>query len=147
MNDQTPENPYPGPGEAGPGQPGSERPTGGPAGAAYGPYASQGPGGYGQMPPRTNGKAIAALVTGISALVLSMCCLGIAGVVAIFLGVQARNEIATSGGRQDGEGLALGGIITGALATLVSVAILAFVIIALATGNTEFTVRNDGSDF
>jgi hypothetical protein len=84
----------------------------------------QGPGygwgyGAGAPVPRTNGKATASMVTGITSLVLSWCCgLGLVGIVAVVLGVQARAEIQASGGSQDGDGMALAGIVTGAVAAL-----------------------------
>lgn len=83
----------------------------------------------------TNGKATASLVTGIASLVLSWCCgFGVVGVVAVVLGVKARNEIRASGGTQQGDGLALGGIITGVIALVLGLLILALVVIALAAG-------------
>jgi hypothetical protein len=91
--------------------------------------------GYGQPygPPvaATNGKATASLVTGIASLVLSWCCgLGLAGVVAIALGVKARKEIAASGGTQQGDGLALGGIVTGAIAAALGLLFLVLIVLA-----------------
>jgi hypothetical protein len=143
--DPGPQGPYPGSSDQ-PGQPGQQSQPG------YGPpyYAQQGqpgygqygqqypPPGYGQAPgPRTNGKATAALITGLTTLVLSWCCgLGIAGVVAIVLGVKARNEIRASGGHQEGDGMALAGIITGAVAVVLGLVVLAFIIIALVSADT-----------
>lgn len=96
---------------------------------------------YPAVPDRaTSGKAVAALVVGIVSLVLSICCLGFAGIVAIFLGLRARREIRESHDRQVGDGLALAGIITGAVAAVVSTVLLVFVIVAIATGNAEFDV-------
>ncbi|MFN8189670.1 MAG: DUF4190 domain-containing protein [Nocardioidaceae bacterium] len=70
----------------------------------------------------TNGKAIGALVTGIMALVLSACCWGgLLGLVAIPLGVVARSEVKHSFGYQQGEGIALAGIITGAIGLALTV--------------------------
>jgi hypothetical protein len=91
--------------------------------------------GYGQPygPPvaATNGKATASLVTGIASLVLSWCCgLGLAGVVAIALGVKARREIVASGGTQQGDGLALGGIVTGAIAAALGLLFLVLIVLA-----------------
>ena len=84
-----------------------------------------GPPGYGYAPGvTTNGKATASLVTGITTLVLSCCCgFGLVGIVPIVLGARARTEIARSGGQQDGDGLALAGIITGAVATAIGLAV------------------------
>lgn len=95
------------------------------------------PYGYGQ-PPATNGKATIALVVGIVSLVLSFCCVGIAGIVAVVLGVKARSEIAASGGRQSGDGMALAGIITGAVGVLISLGLLILVALLVATSNSDF---------
>lgn len=85
--------------------------------------------------PTTNAKATAALATGVGSLVLSWCCgLGVVGVVAILLGVRARAEIRASGGTQEGEGLALAGIITGAVAVVVGLVVLVVIVIALVAG-------------
>ncbi len=109
--------------------------------------------GYGQPhgphPLPTNGKATASLVTGIASLVLSWCCgLGVAGIVAIVLGVRARNEIRSSGGTQQGDGLALGGIITGAIAVALGLLILVLIVVAIASG-TDFSTRGTttGTEF
>lgn len=96
--------------------------------------------GYPGMQPRTNRKAVASLITGIASILLSMCCLGLAGVVAIYLGVRARREIAASGGTQDGAGLALGGILTGAVGLLATVALIVVLALVLAATGPELTV-------
>jgi hypothetical protein len=102
------------------------------------PYAAPGPYGYG-VPPRTNGKATAALWTGIGSLVLSFCCgAGVLGVLPIVLGVQARSEIRTAGGQQEGDGMALAGIITGAIAVVLSLLVIALIVVALASGENTF---------
>ena len=90
---------------------------------------------YGQPPATpTNGKATASLVTGLASLVMSWCCgLGVAGVAAIILGVKARNEIKAGGSVQKGDGMALGGIVTGAIAVVLGVLILVLIIVALAS--------------
>lgn len=92
--------------------------------------------GYGVPPyPITNGKATASLVTGITTLVLSWCCgFGLLGVVSIVLGFKARAEIRSSGGSQRGEGLALGGIVTGVIAVVFGALVLAFLIWAVSAG-------------
>lgn len=119
---------------------------GSPYGSSYGaPYGSP----YGApSTPRTNGKATASLVTGIAALVLSWCCgLGLAGIVAIVLGVKARNEIRASGGTQEGDGLALGGIITGVVAVVLGVLILVLIGLAVMAGSTfETTTTTYGAE-
>ncbi|WP_162250918.1 DUF4190 domain-containing protein [Nocardioides sp. Root140] len=67
------------------------------------------PYGYQPFPPprSTNGLAIASLVLGI----LWIYWLG--SVLALIFGYIARSQIKESGGRQDGEGMALAGIILG----------------------------------
>jgi len=130
-DDSVPEQP--GPEESGPAQPGYGQP-------GYGQPTSGPPYGYVESTP-TNGKATTALIVGIASLVLSFCCLGIAGVVAVVLGVKARNEISASGGKQTGEGMALAGIITGAVAVLISLALVVLIVGLIATGNNDFNHR------
>jgi hypothetical protein len=107
---------------------------------SYPPEPPPGPGyGYGQPygPPVavTNSKATASLVTGIASLVLSWCCgLGLVGIVAIVLGAKARKEIVASGGTQQGDGLALGGIVTGAIAAVLGLLFLVLIGLAVITG-------------
>jgi hypothetical protein len=97
--------------------------------------------GYG-APPRTNGKATAALWSGIGSIVLTLCCgLGILGVVPIVLGVKARAEIRATGGQQEGDGMALAGIITGAVAIVLSILFIAAIVISIVSGTANF----DGS--
>lgn len=120
----------------------------------YAPYAQQPYGqqpgyGYNQgglygygAPPRTNGKATAALWSGIGSIVLTLCCgLGILGVVPIVLGVKARAEIRATGGQQEGDGMALAGIITGAVAIVLSILFIAAIVISIVSGTANF----DGS--
>ena len=68
-----------------------------------------------QPSPPTSGRATTSLVLGIASLVL---CGLFTGIPAIILGIKARREARESHGRVGGEGLALGGIITGVLGTL-----------------------------
>lgn len=60
------------------------------------------------MAPKTNGLAIASLVT-------SLVCFGFVGLI---LGIIATNQIKNSNGTQTGQGLATAGIIIGAISTL-----------------------------
>jgi Domain of unknown function (DUF4190) len=142
------------------GQPGYNQPGYGQSGYGQQPQYGQppygqpyGPQGYGQgpYPPGyaypgvvpNNGKATASLITGIATLVLSWCCgAGVLGVVAIVLGVKARSEIRASGGRQGGDGIALAGIITGAVAVLVGIVAIVVIIVGLAsTGGSSNDFR------
>ncbi len=75
--------------------------------------------------PKQNGKAIASLVLGI----LGFCICGIIlGAVAVFLGLQARKEIAASNGTQGGDGLALAGLIVGGIAVVLGFGQLIYVL-------------------
>ena len=97
------------------------------------------PPGYSAVLP-TNGKATAALVTGITTLVFSWCCgAGVLGVVAVVLGLRARTEVRLSHGTQGGDGLALAGIITGALAVVVGLVVIALVVLVVASGRAAFS--------
>lgn len=135
------EQPYgqPGYGQPAYGQPAYGQPAYGQPGQ-YG-YGQPAPYGYG-YPSRTNGKATAALWTGIASIVLAFCCgFGLVGVLPIVLGVKARSEIRATGGQQEGDGMALAGIITGAIGVVLSLGVIALIIIAFATGGANF----DGS--
>ncbi|MDX6300701.1 MAG: hypothetical protein QOF53_1915, partial [Nocardioidaceae bacterium] len=99
-------------------------------------YGADGP--YGGYQRRTSGKAVAALWTGIGLLVLSLCGVGVFGIVPIVLGVKARREIRASSGQQTGDGMALAGVITGALAFVVSLALIVGVVLLLASGSASF---------
>ena len=106
---------------------------GSPYGQAYGPH---------RMP--TNGKATASLITGVATLVLSLCPLvGLGGLVAVVLGVRARSDIRSSGGTQQGDGLALGGIITGGIAFAVGLLVLALLVVAVVAGVSHEGVPAD----
>jgi len=70
---------------------------------------------------KTAGKAIAALVCGILSLLIAGIILG---VVAVVLGITARKEIAAKP-NLSGAGMALAGIITGALGFVLAVILLA----------------------
>jgi hypothetical protein len=94
------------------------------------------PYGYGYpLPRQTEGMAIAALAVSCAG-VLGMCTYGIGGILGLvgaILGHVARRRIQRNG--TDGAGLALAGIIVGWILTAVSVALLAGVIILIASPN------------
>ena len=75
------------------------------------PYASPGVGG---MASQTSGLAIASLVLGILSFVFSI----LTAIPAIILGIIALRQIKSSGGAVDGSGLAIAGIATGGVGTL-----------------------------
>ena len=110
--------PQPGYGQQG------QQPYGGYPSPAYGmgqdPYAP---------PAKTSGKATTSLVLGV----VSMVCFGfLTGIPAIIVGIRARKEIRLSQGRTSGDGLALGGIITGIIGSLIGLALLALAISLIA---------------
>ncbi len=111
-------------------------------------YGTPPPPGYGQVPgagpggaPRTNTKAVVALVIGVLSPILGLCCFlfGLAGIAAIVVGRQARTEIAGSGGTQSGEGMAKAGVILGAIGTVIGLLSIVWVVIVFTTGNGSFT--------
>ncbi|MFN8195029.1 MAG: DUF4190 domain-containing protein [Nocardioidaceae bacterium] len=74
------------------------------------------------VPQVANRLATTSLVIGIVSVVVSLACcslLSVFGIAAIVCGVVARRQIAASLGYQTGAGLALAGIITGAIAVLI----------------------------
>jgi hypothetical protein len=79
--------------------------------------------------PPTSGKSTTSLVLGVVSLFF---CGFFTGIPAILVGMSARKEIRRSNGALGGEGLALGGIITGILGTLWTL-IAAGIVIALFT--------------
>lgn len=83
--------------------------------------------------PKGNQKALWSMILGILGFV---CCFGIlAGIPAIILGYQAKNEVQASGGLQTGEGQAKAGIIMGWIGVgLTILIIVAIVVIGLAGG-------------
>lgn len=68
-------------------------------------------------PQGTNGQAIGALVAGIVGLPLCFC--GIPSIIAIVLGMLAKNETKRTG--QDGHGMALAAVIIGGIGLLLGV--------------------------
>jgi len=150
---QPPQQPY--------GQPGygQQPPYGQPTYPQQQPYGPYGQPGYGQQPgygypaygpygyqQPTNGKAAAALYTGIAALVLTFCCGGgVLGILPIVLGVKARSEIRRGGGQQGGDGMALAGIILGAVAVVLSLVVIAVIVVAIASGDGSFSTSGGTS--
>jgi Domain of unknown function (DUF4190) len=114
-----PPPPYPDPsGYAAPTYPPS--PYGAPP--SYGPpptgYPAPGyAGAYGQPAQKTNNLAIASLVASVIGILPFVC--GIGSIIGIVLGVVALNQIKSSG--EGGRGLAIAGIVVGAVTFLISV--------------------------
>jgi hypothetical protein len=81
-----------------------------------------------------SGKAIAALICGIVG--LTSC--GLVGIIAIVLGNQARSEIAASGGRVEGDGLAQAGLVMGWISVgLMAVGVVVLLIVLVVLGTTS----------
>jgi Domain of unknown function (DUF4190) len=123
-----------------PGDP-NQPPSYDPGQGGYGQSAPP-PGGYGQPGygggsgnPATNGLAIGSLVVSILGLLGNCFCFGgILSPVGLVLGFMGKKKADNSGGAVGGRGMALAGIIIGALGTLIFVAWVAFFIYAIATG-------------
>lgn len=112
------------------------------------PPAAASPGGYPGYPPPgyadpygygaygqtggTNGLAIASLITSIAAIVT--CYLGIIlGIVGVILGIVALNQLKTK--QQDGKGIAIAGIILGAVIPVLWILVL--IVIAAGSSSTS----------
>lgn len=80
--------------------------------------------------PVTSSLAIWSLVLGI----LSICAVCITGVPAIILGILALVKIGKSPAALKGQGLAIGGLVTGAIGTLWTFIVVAMIVPAVATG-------------
>ncbi len=100
------------------------------------PYGTPMPMGYTVWARRdTDGRAVASLICGVLSLVLGFMCVGLAipvPIVAVVLGVLARRDIAASGGRTAGSGMAVVGIVTGAIGIVVALFFLVFFGMAIA---------------
>jgi len=86
---------------------------------------------------RTDGLAIASLVTGILSLVCCFVLLGvILGPAAAIMGFISRNRITQSNGTLGGGGLAIGGLILGVVGFIASVAWFFFFVVAARNATT-----------
>ncbi len=92
-------------------------------------FVPQYPGGrIGPPPAGTESKASLALIFGI----LSLFCFGIfSGIPAIVLGFMSRRDIERSGQTLGGGGMAIGGIVTGALGSFMTLASAAFMVFGM----------------
>ena len=105
------------------GPPGGYPPQGPPGYPPQGPPGFPNPGG----PAPSQTLAIVALVLGVVALPLVCCCSIFSipvGIAAIVCGIMAMNRANASPMEYGGRGLAIGGIVSGALSILVSIAFL-----------------------
>jgi uncharacterized protein DUF4190 len=118
-------------------QPGYQQPGYPPPPAGYPPpYPGGYPYGYDPYAPArptgTNGKAIGALVTSLAGLMLC----GVPSIVGLILGVIAMRETKRTG--QEGYGLALAGVIVGALAVVGWLLYVVVIIFAIAVSSPSY---------
>jgi hypothetical protein len=107
---------------------------------APGPYAPPGPYGYTPVPPpRTNNNALVALIVGVVSLAI---CQPV-GLVAFFVGRNARKEIAASNGQEGGDGLAVAGQIVGMVAFGLFVLSMLFVLVIVVISIIAAATTND----
>ena len=94
--------------------------------------------GYGAVPPKNETLAVVALVLGIAAIpMLCLCGSGVvAGIAAVVCGILGRKKIKESPGTLTGDGMALAGLITGAVAVALGVAYFFAVIVLNVAGST-----------
>jgi hypothetical protein len=125
-------------GQPGQGWPGGQptQPGGQPTqpGAPYGYVAGGYPPQFYVQPRKTNGLALAAMITSICSVV--MCPL--VGIVGAIMGHKARAQVRQTG--EEGEGFALAGIIVGwiSFGFLVVILLIYGIIIAIAAANGAF---------
>jgi len=81
------------------------------------PYAAES--GESGEPVRTSGKALVSLILGVMS--IGLCCSLFTGIPAIILGVLGLGDVEKSRGRLTGRGLAIAGIVTGAIGSTVMV--------------------------
>lgn len=119
-------------------------PYGGQPGSPYQPYGAPSP--YGGYPatPSTNGLAIASMIVSIGSIVF---CCGLPGVAGAIMGHVARKQIREQ--NQQGEGMALAGIIIGwAAFALALVGIILYVVLiivgVIASESGDCYVDSDG---
>ncbi|GAA2517561.1 DUF4190 domain-containing protein [Streptomyces gobitricini] len=123
-----------------------------PPAGAYGYPGYPGYGGYGQtgwQPAPANGMGVTALVLGIVSMVF-FCVWGlgvIAGILALVFGILGRKK--AQRGEADNHGVALAGIILGAVGIVVSGVFLAFLIWAVTTseGGSDHQDQRGGDPF
>lgn len=94
------------------------------------PWAPPGPGAV--APTRTSGKAVTALVLGILGILTLPLGFPLA-VAALVLGIMARGEIRAGAGTVEGNGMAVAGIVLGAIALALGAIVFAAVLFVLTS--------------
>lgn len=101
-----------------------------------GPPASWGDQTQGAAPTKASGMAIAALVLGILAIPSAMILIGgLFGLLAVILGAVAAGK--AKRGQAGGRGVAIGGILTGAVGLVIAVVIFVAVMVPIFQATTE----------
>jgi hypothetical protein len=119
----------------GPTTPGAPPPPPGFGGMAGGPPFA---GGF-PAAPRRSGKAIAALVLGISGLLL--CFVAVPAILAIIFGVLAMKEIKRSAGTVSGRGMAIAGLVLGIVGIISAVVFWIAIGFGLANSKNVFDLE------
>ncbi len=94
---------------------------------AHGPYPAPPAMAWISQVPKTDELAVASFVCAAASFVIPF----LPAVAAVILGVMARKRIASSGGRLEGEGLVLAGIILGSLNLAFCLLLLLLVVASL----------------
>lgn len=99
--------------------------------------------GYAQPTSGSNGLAITSLVVSILSFFLAFVAFGaLGGILAVVLGVIALKQIKAANGAQGGRGMAIAGIIVGAVSIVIGAIVfvlIAFVTTAVEQGGPAFT--------
>lgn len=77
--------------------------------------------------PKTNTLALVSLICGVLGWFMAPV---LASIVAVVTGHMARKQIRESGGREDGDGLAIGGLVLGYASLVLGLIGIAFLILA-----------------
>jgi hypothetical protein len=95
-------------------------------------------------PPRpVPTPAVLSLVFGI----LSLLCAGfLSGIPAVVLGIVARRRIAASNGALAGQGLAIGGLVTGAIGSVLTLALTALIVLGVVVDERRPAVESVSSE-
>jgi hypothetical protein len=91
------------------------------------PAGAPQPGAAPAVPAQTSGKAIASLVLALCGLA----CCGLGPIFGLVLGIEALDDINTSGGRLEGRGLATAGIIVSAVFLVLALMLVLMFLVTL----------------
>jgi hypothetical protein len=93
---------------------------------------------WGYVPvPQQNQMAMWSMISGIVGIPLALCCsfVGIVpAIIALSLGIISRNQIRDSHGAQTGDGMALAGVITGAVGLVLGIGVILVNVVFMVVG-------------